>query len=115
MVTSGKGSFLQRNVLLVRAIDEETHWVVKGDRIDDDKATKVVLVRVIVAMPTNHIKGGVVLQQKLCTSFSRLCFYLYLLGSKECSLELGDDSIAIFTHFSIFIPRHRAQEVTRVC
>ncbi len=35
--------------------------MVKGDRIDDHEATEIILVRIIVAMPTNHIEGGVVL------------------------------------------------------
>lgn len=40
-----------------------TYWMINWYRIDDHKSTQIILVRIIVTMPTNHIKGGVVLQR----------------------------------------------------
>ena len=40
-----------------------THWMVKGDRIHHHELGEVILVGVVVAMPTHHIKGGVALEK----------------------------------------------------
>ena len=37
--------------------------MVEAHGIDDHEPGKIVLVRVVVAMPTNHVKWGVVLKR----------------------------------------------------
>ena len=62
--------------------------MVEAHGIDDHEPGKIVLVRVVVAMPTNHVKWGVVLKrnskkQWLCEPTDKLFHSLCLVRERS--------------------------------
>ena len=85
----------------------ETHTMIKGHWIDDHEVLQIVFVRVIVAMPTNYIKGGVVLYKNTHQRVNNPLDHTHLTSSKQGPLELSHDSVPIRGEVPVLIPGHR--------